>query len=335
MASSESIGDGQQNAGSGPALGDRLRQAREAQELSLDDVAAELRIGASSLLALEESRFEALGARVFAKGYLKQYGARLGLDVAALAADFDRTAGQAGIVVAPSQTIRLRDERQITLWIVAALVLVALVGFLLFWWLQQTGAGESAMPSELAPTPASAIEPLASESEAAPASTTASATEREAVQDIVGVPDPATSDPVASEAGAVDAAPAAAATTTAAETTQAAATSVATEATPAAPSAVDLPAPSAALPAPIEGPVLEVRFVADSWAEITAGDGERLFYGLGDAGTTERFAANPDLVLLFGNAGGVELNVDGRPVAIPGSPRSGQVARFGLSALLD
>jgi cytoskeleton protein RodZ len=66
------------NASSGP--GGRLRQAREAQGLQLEEVANELRVSAGALAALEDNRFEALGAAVFAKGYLKQYGARLGLD---------------------------------------------------------------------------------------------------------------------------------------------------------------------------------------------------------------------------------------------------------------
>jgi cytoskeleton protein RodZ len=118
-----------------PTLGARLKAARESQKLSLADVAAELRIGAESLAALEDDRFEAIGAPVFAKGYLKQYGARLGLDVAQLVAEFDASPASSRVVIAPSRAIKLRDEQQITVWIVAGLALALVVVFLLVWWL--------------------------------------------------------------------------------------------------------------------------------------------------------------------------------------------------------
>jgi cytoskeleton protein RodZ len=124
-----------EDAEPGPGLGERLKSAREAQRLSLEDLAAELRIGAESLRALEEERYEALGAPVFAKGYLKHYGARLGLDVAELVAAYGRSPASARIEVAPTRSIRLRDERQITVWIVAGLALALIVVFLVVWWL--------------------------------------------------------------------------------------------------------------------------------------------------------------------------------------------------------
>lgn len=309
MASSESIGEAQQDtAEPGPALGERLRSAREAQDLSIDDVAAELRISAPSLLALEESRFDALGPRVFAKGYLKQYGARLGLDVSTLAADFERAAGQAGVVVAPSKTIRLRDERQIMLWVIAALVLAGLIAFLVLWWIRQAGPVElsaqvESLPAtevpatELPPVPEAVVDEEAVQEATRAAGIELAASERSAVADDTG-------DAAGPEVGAGE------------------------------PDAGE-PDTDAVDTGAVAVPVLEVRFVEDSWAEITAGDGERLFYNLGEAGTAQRFAASPELILLFGNAAGVELSIDGRPVAIPGSPRPGQVARLSLGALID
>jgi cytoskeleton protein RodZ len=122
-------------SGSTQSLGAKLRGAREARQLAIDDLAAELRIAEESLIALEEDRFDALGAPVFAKGYLKQYGARLGLDVGVLASEFDKSPASARVVIAPSRTIRLRDDRQIKVWIASALALALVVAFLLIWWL--------------------------------------------------------------------------------------------------------------------------------------------------------------------------------------------------------
>jgi len=135
MAASDSSESEQASAEPKPGLGAQLKSAREAQRLPLDEIAAELRIGVESLRALEEDRFEALGAPVFAKGYLKQYGARLGLDVGRLVAEFDESPASARVSIAPSKSIRLRDDRQIAVWIVAGLALALVVVFLLIWWL--------------------------------------------------------------------------------------------------------------------------------------------------------------------------------------------------------
>lgn len=135
MAASKSSETESASAASAPGLGARLRIARESQQLSIEDVAAELRISVQSLTALENDRFDLLGAPVFAKGYLKQYGARLGLDVGQLVAEYDASPASSRVVVAPSRTIKLRDDRQVTVWIVAGLALVLVIAFLLIWWL--------------------------------------------------------------------------------------------------------------------------------------------------------------------------------------------------------
>jgi len=120
-----------------PNLGERIKTARAALGLSIEDVSAELRIEPHALIALEECRLEELGAPVFAKGYIKQYGALLGLDGNELIAEYDRLGGQKPVQVEPSKTIRLRDERQITVWIIAGVALIALVAYLVYWWLGQ------------------------------------------------------------------------------------------------------------------------------------------------------------------------------------------------------
>jgi cytoskeleton protein RodZ len=106
------------------------------------------------------------------------------------------------------------------------------------------------------------------------------------------------------------------------------------EAGASAPDAVT-PAPAGRSAADFDGPALEVTFVEDSWAEITDEDGTRLYYALGRAGTRQRFPADRHLKLLFGNAHGVELRLDGRDIPIPGSGQPGEVAQFELDALID
>ncbi len=116
-------------------LGQTLRSARLAQDLTLEQLSTELRIEAKQLQALEEERFEQIGVAVFIKGYLKQYGTRLGLDVRDLLALYYKQTTLADVQIQPNRTIKLRDERQITSWILALIVLLTvIVGLAVWWW---------------------------------------------------------------------------------------------------------------------------------------------------------------------------------------------------------
>jgi cytoskeletal protein RodZ len=84
----------------------------------------------------------------------------------------------------------------------------------------------------------------------------------------------------------------------------------------------------------LDGPVVEVTFVEDSWAEITDANGRRLYYNLGRAGTRARFPVDRNLDFSFGNASGVELRVDGELVSIPGAARR-DVVSFKLDEVVD
>ncbi len=61
-------------------LGERLKGARQAQGLSLEEAARRLALRRGILHALEECRFDLLPEPALAKGYLKRYALLLGLD---------------------------------------------------------------------------------------------------------------------------------------------------------------------------------------------------------------------------------------------------------------
>ena len=67
-----------------PGVGEALRQAREARELSLLQVAQALHIKPHYLEALEREDWDALPSRAHARGFLRVYAAHLGLDLEAL-----------------------------------------------------------------------------------------------------------------------------------------------------------------------------------------------------------------------------------------------------------
>ncbi len=72
------------------------------------------------------------------------------------------------------------------------------------------------------------------------------------------------------------------------------------------------------------GLALVLEFDEPSWVEISA-DGEKVFGGLVSAGESRRFEAQKAFRLTLGNAGGVRVSLDGRPMAPLG--RSGEVVR--------
>ena len=300
-------------------VGRVLQAARTAQGLTIDEISAELRIEPRALRALEECRFDAVGPPVFAKGYLKQYGHRLGLDYDDLLAGYYRLVEPRDVTIEPSPTIKLRDERQITIWLVAALAIVLLGVYLWIWWSEES--------PPIAPIATPVVDPGVPEADSGDTEIEAldPAAGREGAPDIRGgaqadaepPPAPADSPGTAPPADAArgDAAGAAAASEPA--------------------GAAQAPTDAAAEPfAPPAGPTvaLEIEFLEDCWAEVTDARGRSLLYGLGRAGERSTLAGVPPVDLFLGNAGGVRISVEGRPFQVPPGVRRGNLARFSIDA---
>lgn len=122
------------SAGRAASAGMRLRAAREALGLSIEDAAERLRLNAALVLAMEEDRFALLGAPVYARGHLRNYALLLGVP------EREVIAG-AGVEEVPAPSFlpaldlkpRARSHARWA-WPVAALVL-AVVVVIAFWWL--------------------------------------------------------------------------------------------------------------------------------------------------------------------------------------------------------
>lgn len=88
-----------------------------------------------------------------------------------------------------------------------------------------------------------------------------------------------------------------------------------------------LPAPTQ-IATSVPGPngaksMIKVVAVADSWVEIRGADGKSLFSRLMRNGESHELESRPGLVLVTGNAGGVQLQVDGK--AVPPLGPAGQI----------
>jgi len=281
-------------------LGERLRAARLAQDFTVEQLSTELRIEAKQLHALEENRFEQIGVPVFIKGYLKQYGTRLGLNVPDLLALYYKQTTLAEVQIQPSRTIKLRDERQITAWAVAAIVLLlVIVGLGVWWWNGGSFGAALSAPSTAAP----AAEPPPAVAQ--PERVTPSEQRPQPLEDAGPAIEPPAPDAPPSELPAV------------ADVTEGP-DDGATEGPDDGPAG-----PAVTIP-------LELTFDAESWAEITDARGERLLFGLNAAGRNVTVRGEPPFAIVLGNADSVRLVVDGEPYTIPRRGRQGNLARFSV-----
>lgn len=71
-----------------PIVGDRLRAAREEQDLSLEEIAKTTRVPLRSLENIENGDYDALPAPTYATGFVKAYARALGLNEAEIAQQF-------------------------------------------------------------------------------------------------------------------------------------------------------------------------------------------------------------------------------------------------------
>lgn len=141
----------------GTGIGAVLREARETQQRSLEDVAVQLRVRVAQLHALEEERFDTFGGEVYAKGFLKNYAQELGVDPRPLLDAYRQEYGTdelapAGLVGTVQQPRRQRAAPPA--WIAWVLVSVLVLAGLAYLGVQ--GAGlfpASTTPDDVAGTP--------------------------------------------------------------------------------------------------------------------------------------------------------------------------------------
>lgn len=159
-------------------VGSRLRRAREEAGLSLAQVAAETRIGARQLAAIEEGDFAALPGRTYAVGFSRSYAKFLGLDendvvsaVRAELADVEPVETRRAVqTFEPGDPARVPSAR--LAWIAAGLIGAILIGALVIWpsifapggslrsILPQHTEAPAAEPSQSAPSPAAPSGPV-------------------------------------------------------------------------------------------------------------------------------------------------------------------------------
>ncbi len=85
--------------------GDRLRIARESRDLSIEDVAARLKLDVRKIRALEQGDIAGFAAPVFAAGYLRTYARLMELSEEEVLADFTELASVHEQVIDPASAV--------------------------------------------------------------------------------------------------------------------------------------------------------------------------------------------------------------------------------------
>lgn len=126
------------------AIGERLRTAREAQGLAVEQVAARLRLMNRQVAAMESGDFSALGQAVFARGFVRNYAKLLGLNAEEIVAQMRGELSQEGPPKAEmgGALQAAKRWRSAWLWIGLAVVVVIALPLALYGWLT-SGDAES------------------------------------------------------------------------------------------------------------------------------------------------------------------------------------------------
>ena len=345
-----------------PGLGERLRSARLAQDMDMEKLAARIHLTVDTVDALEHDDYSEMPARVFVRGYVRNYARTVDLPVESVLAQFDRQWVDEEAPVKVRQSPRLASDTNpgnswpsLVTWL---LVLVLLVLFLVWWqgyldhFIEQWRKPQTADTTEQA-----ADAPPAAEAVGAPGLQIPALKQSAGPTGEIALPTGGGALPLPSPApSANEAAPAAEAapepTGSDADAVEAAAASPVAEQTvsqlePVPPSApVQAKAPQAAVPAgtavnelamatPAAQPQpvvagVSVRFLGDCWVDIR--DRTRTFklFGTKKRGSELELGGKPPYKVVLGNAHGVQIRVDGKPFDL--SPYiEGNVARFTLN----
>lgn len=157
-------------------IGARLRAAREAQGRSVGDCAAALKARSAQIEALEREAFDVFGGDIYVRGFLRSYGALLGLDTAELLALHGRDPSfrTEKLLAMPGGGKRLRLDRSVPVWaagLVGLVIVGGVVSAVLLLGGQRTpdvatpvdvplGAPPQTAPAPARPTPAPAPAPV-------------------------------------------------------------------------------------------------------------------------------------------------------------------------------
>ena len=271
------------------SIGQRLRASRELRGWSCEDVGARLKLQARLIRRIEEDDYSGIAHAVYLRGYLTSY-ARL-LDQPVVIAE--KVVEERGEQVALVSTGRVsRSRYMLDRYSVSAtyLILTALVVGPAVWLATHGGLEQNLARTVMLDGPTATPETVTNPAPDAGRETTASTVTDSGVSPITEI---IQNLPVTDEVLA-DAPPIIASM---------------------APfSAVQTPMldPPSAQAASVGKHSLTLRLTQSSWVEVTAANGDKLEYGLLQAGVERNYSSDSAVTIRLGNAQGAEIVADGK-----------------------
>jgi cytoskeleton protein RodZ len=256
-------------------FGSNFKKSRESLNVSLDKIAAETRISARLLAAIENEQFELLPGGIFNRGFIRTYAERLGLDPEAAIREYEKLVRATETEPVRHETERVTGQTtKIPVYYVALAGLLALV--VIYYFLTHRTEHPlvpSTVPVSASPSPGTGDVPV-SQSALIPAP------EETSVVEAAKVPSPesVTSAPPATRSPAIS--PVTAQTTSASG----------------APVVIDL----------------EVR--EETWFKLSSDGTDVVKSEVLPPGTVRRYTASSSMDVSIGNAAGLVFRVNGQPV---------------------
>ena len=264
-------------------IGAELRHARESQGLAVADVAQQLKFATRQIDSLENERFDRLPGPTIARGMVRNYARLLNLDpeplVERMSPKVEPPPDSARLAERFRQPVPFSDSGRRSTLVYAgfSVAVLALVGVVAYEWQQERAAPQFVAPAQPQRPPAPVAEPEP-EPVAAPMLTP------------VPTPAPAPPPPVAEKKAGIE--------------------KPKPEAVAAVPAAPAEPLKEAT------GDLhrIEILCREESWIEVVDGAGRSLVSSLNAAGSERLVRGRGPFEIVIGNARGVTLIVDGKPV---------------------
>ena len=283
-------------------IGERLKRQRLDRGISLEKIATDIKIGARLLEAIEANDFDKLPGGVFRKSFVLQYARAIGVDPESIAIDLKNLSGFDESPPVPGQEIpkfgsdmpalapqRDWSDLKNSLGALAGVVAVVAACAGVYAWWQNQSQQPHPQPAEAV---AHASSPPATIPTPAPVaeSNTSAAAEGEASRP--ATPQPVTQPPV----------------------------------TP--PPITPTPGFEAVAANRPQGAVrVMLKAEESTWVQVTA-DGKRVFFDILPANQTRMFDASQLVKILVGNAGGVMVSLNDKPVGSIGPKGQIRVVEF-------
>jgi len=307
---------------SGPgSAGDALRQQRKALGLNLADVAAALRIKPAYLAALEGGRPDQVPGHTYAIGFMRAYADHLGLESDEVLRRFKQES--TGFARKPDLSFPMplgeRSVPDVGMLLVA--LILALCGYGTWYYLS---TGESSRPARVAEVPAELLPPK-------PEQRPKDLTVPHSIEALAAPPVTAPAEDPPDTASASAGLPAASAIVTSSRTLTAPAAAPGLP-----PDASENVTQTAALARPPQSTSsaadtstrIVIRAIADSWVQIRDAGQSVLLTRLLKVGEAYTVPYRPGVSMRTGNAGGLEITVDGEPA--PPLGRMGTIRNVAL-----